>query len=89
VNNRTPLQSHRRAVGLSQEDVADACTVAVSTVRRWESGEVLPQPKVTGSSSPPYSSSRPSNSTASLKPGKHRVDVRRWCALRFRATIRR
>lgn len=45
MNNRTPLQSHRRAVGLSQEDVADACMVAVSTVRRWEAGEVLPQPK--------------------------------------------
>lgn len=41
---RVALQHYRREMGLSQEDVAEACGVNVSTVRRWESGGADPQP---------------------------------------------
>lgn len=42
---RVVLQHYRREIGLSQEDVAKALAVNVSTVRRWEAGESDPQPR--------------------------------------------
>jgi transcriptional regulator with XRE-family HTH domain len=41
---RVALQQYRLSIALSQKDVARACLVNESTVRRWESGETDPQP---------------------------------------------
>ncbi|WP_335986666.1 helix-turn-helix domain-containing protein [Glycomyces sp. MUSA5-2] len=45
TRRRRRLQQRRREIGLSQEQLADACGVNTSTVRRWESGETEPQPR--------------------------------------------
>lgn len=41
---RTRLVQRRKTVGLSQEAFAEQLGIDVSTVRRWEYGQRLPQP---------------------------------------------
>ncbi|WP_177154953.1 helix-turn-helix domain-containing protein [Glycomyces harbinensis] len=45
TRRRRRLQQRRKEIGLSQEQLAAACGVSDSTVRRWESGETEPQPR--------------------------------------------
>lgn len=39
----SPIASRRLSAGLTQEQVAQHLSVHPSTVRRWESGEVMPR----------------------------------------------
>jgi transcriptional regulator with XRE-family HTH domain len=46
MKKRPGLAARRKAVGLSQEGLAEALDTARSTVARWERGEVAPQPAI-------------------------------------------
>jgi transcriptional regulator with XRE-family HTH domain len=49
---RIRLAARRKAVGFSQEELAERLRVDRCTVARWESGDSAPQPFTSGQSRP-------------------------------------